>query len=211
MGTKKGLSSLDVFGLISGLIGLVADVISLSALFGLTQANLSIPTSSWVTSLILIFYTSIVVGFYSRRILCHINRKKLADTNLDTDTCDRIEKAATIIGYVITATLCLMFIYSIILQVFISIDQYADQKLKAANIKIEQVKEPAKPQEQNDIESREIRSIEGERYLGKGVSVFLTVVATCVLAFYTNYISKLIYEGCDPDYEASWRSNQLFE
>jgi hypothetical protein len=68
------LSKLDIFGLVSGSIGLIADVISLSALFTLTSASIQVPRSSWVTTIILLIYTGLVVGFYSRRLLCYLNR-----------------------------------------------------------------------------------------------------------------------------------------
>lgn len=73
---SKGLSKLEWFGLISGLVGLSADIITLSALFkhSQSQANISVPTvqltfSLWLLLFFGISYAVLIASFYARRIL----------------------------------------------------------------------------------------------------------------------------------------------
>jgi hypothetical protein len=206
---KKGLSSLDIFGLTSGIIGLVADVIGLSALFGLTQASINIPFSSWVTTLILTVYSSLVMGFYARRILCHINQKKAKRyATLSLYDYARIEHASTIMTCLIAATLCLLFLYN----VMSNVNQYADRdyerKVKELGQRYEEIQGAAKPGEARQLEEAKVSQIdrlEEARSSNKFTAGFLILsfgFPVCVgLVAMINYFSKMIYKGCDSNYQ----------
>lgn len=81
--TSKQLTKLEAFFLIAGIIGLIADAVTLSALFGISK---TMPSDSshtspgswvgvWLLSFFCIIYTSIAFSFYVRRLLLRRHRE----------------------------------------------------------------------------------------------------------------------------------------
>ena len=135
---KKSLSSLDLFGLVSGIIGIIAGAVSLSVLFGLTKASLTIPFPSWFTTFLLVVYGSLIAGFYSRRLLFNINKQKIS--RIGAVDYERVEKAATIATCVITGTLCLMVLFLIGSYFIQQVDQSNSAKKTKLTEKYEKTK-----------------------------------------------------------------------
>lgn len=203
---KKGLSKLDIFGLVSGIIGLIADVIGLSALFGLAQANVSIPVSSWVTTALLILYTGIVTGFYSRRIFCYMNQRNNNKKTLELHHFSRIEEASTVVTYLVVTTLCFMFLYSVRAELFRADSIATEQAIRDINEKYEKLKVTAMPEENEQLEKTRKQAIlerESDGFGGKVTIIFVLGLLTFGGAAMLNYLSRVIYKGCDPSYEAN--------
>lgn len=105
------LTKLEWFGLVSGVIGLVADVYSLSQIFtaskntssATTQGLLAINTQIWILVLLSIIYTVFIFAFFSRRIfsLRHIS----ADGVLSDENYGRIEAGAKSLTRILGMTL----------------------------------------------------------------------------------------------------------
>lgn len=203
-GKKRGLSRLEIFGLTSGSIGLIADAISLSALFKMTSAGLAVPKSGWITMLILITYTGVILGFYSRRILCYLNRGKEKNEKFTKQGYARIEHASVVITSLIIGTLCLMVIYSVFQQALPEADQIRSRNIREINEKYEKLKAKATPEEIEKLEGsketdlRGVLSAEAELFpiwsLGGGLSVLLITGI--------NLLARSIYRGCDLNYQA---------
>ena len=68
---SKGLSKFEWFGLVSGIVGLTADIFSLSSLFRHSQlpdsGGQSLTFTTWITVLLVILYTILILSFYIRR------------------------------------------------------------------------------------------------------------------------------------------------
>jgi len=200
---SKGLSKLEVFGLTSGSIGLVADVISLSALFKLTSAGVEIPKSSWITPLILITYTGVIVGFYSRRILCYLNRGKAKEDRFTKQGYNRIEHASVVITSLIVGTLCLMFIYSAHQRVRQALEQDHSESVQKVNEKYEKLKAKAIPEEIEKLEQAKKTDI-GRLTPTEANIFFLWSFASFLsglLIMFINFLSRSIYKGCDINYQ----------
>jgi uncharacterized membrane protein len=79
------MSRLDWFSIISMCIGLIADVVTISAVLLLTNVNQTAPAAIWLLTLASIFITIVLIGFFSRRffakrcidIYAGINKKNI--------------------------------------------------------------------------------------------------------------------------------------
>lgn len=71
MSEKKGqqLSGLDTFSFVSGIIGLVADVVGLSTIFISVQGTQQPSIIVWIVAALLIIYTILIISIYTRRFL----------------------------------------------------------------------------------------------------------------------------------------------
>ena len=118
LGREAKISGLELFGLISGVIGLVADITSLTMLFG----NLATPGNYYSTLFFFfIFFCSIplivVCGYYVRLLLV-LSAYKEAETTLIDPNYEEIERASLSINMVIGAMFLLINI--IVFGVYIS-------------------------------------------------------------------------------------------
>jgi len=201
---KKGLSKFEVFGLTSGSLGIIADVISLSALFKMTSAGVEIPRSSWITPLILIIYTGVIVGFYSRRLLCYLNRGRAKNEKITKRGYARIEQASIAITYLITGTLWLMLLYSVYPKVSRMIDEGNSQTLREINEKYEKRKAKATPEEIERLEEAKKTDIKVQTERGMSIMFYWSfgLFLLIPLALFINYLSGVIYKGCDINYQA---------
>jgi hypothetical protein len=103
---QEKLSRFDWFGIISGIIGLIADVISLSTLFIVSkgnqdsqnQTNSGISFGVWIASFLMILYTILIASFYSRRLFAMKHKAK--NINLDAYRKGMIEKGARGFTYI---------------------------------------------------------------------------------------------------------------
>lgn len=95
MRKSKLLTKLEAFFLVAGIIGLIADAVTLSSLFSVSKAmttdSSQQATSSWIPVWLLSFfcivYTSIALCFYIRRLLLRRHRKSHSswdDEKIDT-------------------------------------------------------------------------------------------------------------------------------
>lgn len=63
------ISKVDQFGIAAGVIGLIADFSSLSALFPKSSNEDYLPLFGWITIFVLILYSTMVINFFARRAL----------------------------------------------------------------------------------------------------------------------------------------------
>ena len=114
------MSNLDRFGLCTGLIGLVADFVTIGSLgrFG-GQYHLT-PTAVWVIIPVLIMYTTIILSFYARRIALarHLSTERV----LSQETLVKINLGGRASALSIGAPLLLLYGVSL----FISFGDKAD-------------------------------------------------------------------------------------
>ena len=75
---SKQLSKIDKFGIGTGLIGLVADVVSLTSLFAISSDSKSVPLHIWLLVLLSIVYSITATNFYARQYFhkCALNNSK---------------------------------------------------------------------------------------------------------------------------------------
>jgi len=188
---KIDLSNLDIFGLVSGIIGLIADVISLSALVGLTKANISIPVTSHVTSVILIIYTLMIAGFYARRILVYINQKKIARKQMTIDY-KKIEVGARVVVCVLAASLFTLYIYNLAVATY----QYNSADILK---KIEEEKSASK-----DKPDRRVVGDHDYEFRVAGANTFVAVFLGSAVAVGITaailFLSGMLYQAFDPFY-----------
>ncbi len=201
---SKGLSKLDIFGLVSGSIGLIADVISLSALFALTSASVQVPTFNWVSTLVLIVYTSVIVGFYSRRIIFYINRRDTTKEKFTKRDFDRIEHASIAITSLITGTLWLMFLWGVYQNVNKYLDQENSKKVQEITEKYEKMKPKATLEEKLQLEELKETEIKKQTQGQSEALVFgglFALVISLGLIALLNLLPNVIYRGCDIKYQ----------
>jgi hypothetical protein len=118
---KKRLSPLDWFGLVSGILGLVADIIALLSVFAFVSPasatqNANLPGFVWVFILSSIFYTHIILCFYVRRYF-HLREERL-NTNIFPNTRsekqkrqDKIEEGMILIEMLVSAPVFIVLIF----------------------------------------------------------------------------------------------------
>ena len=112
----RTLSSLDWFGIISGSIGLIVDIIALSSILILSSTEASnISIGIWLLAAFTIIYTTIIVGFYSRRFFCirHRDRSKI----LTSRQYDRIENGSLSAIIVVGGPLIIAYLINIMILV----------------------------------------------------------------------------------------------
>ena len=134
-------------------------------------------------------------------------RKIYADgQELDNNDYKRIEEASIFITSTLTATLCLMFIYSLGSRISTYIDEYYAPEIKEINDKYEKLKVSDKTIPLNTLEeAREKAIIDLERdKIPKPIAWGLTFLLGGMMSFgliaIVVNISKVIYKGCDPSY-----------
>jgi len=115
--TKKsnGLSWLDWFGIVTGGIGLIADGISLSALFSASnRANQSENVSAWlIISFLAIIYTIGMVGFFSRRFFVTRNSKRQKRSRTKANFYKIVERSTLILCLLIGLPLIMAYLVSV--------------------------------------------------------------------------------------------------
>lgn len=208
-----GLSKFDIFGLGSGIFGLVVNLGTFLGWLGFSKANLNI---SWVTSVIFIFYTAIIAGFYSRRILFahNISEAEKHGQSLHWTDLPRIEHAATIITCVICSTLCLAFIYNFATTRAQSYEADLSAKRTEVNNRYDRLVALASGETPNsaskierieDNRQTELKDIvrkkvtDGPEFV---MSIFGIIVVSVGLVALSNYLSKAVYKGVDSSYKA---------
>ena len=107
------MSGLDWFALSTGLIGLVADFITIAALVRLDGSHYVAPVVIWVVAPVLIMYTTIILSFYARRIslIRHISIKPL----LSQEVLNKINKGGIVSAQIIGTPLLLLYGVSMVL------------------------------------------------------------------------------------------------
>lgn len=101
------LNGLEWFGLISGSIGLIVDVVALASImrgfgtesFGID--NLTMSTIAFAS----VFYTAVIIGFYTRRVLCVHGRQKFPGATLTREDYMRIRRSSLTVTYIVAAPL----------------------------------------------------------------------------------------------------------
>jgi len=108
------LSGFEWFALSTGLIGLVADFITIASLVHLGGGSGYVtPTAIWVVTPILIIYTTIVLSLYSRRIF--YLRHKAENHQYTLNVYSEINRGGFAIAQVIGLPLFLIYDVSLIL------------------------------------------------------------------------------------------------
>jgi hypothetical protein len=101
------LSGLDWFALSTGLIGLVADFVTIASLVHFDGSHYVAPTIILVVTPVLIMYTTIVLSFYTRRIALvrHMNTNPL----LSWEVYEKIRKGGVVSAQTIGTPLLLLY------------------------------------------------------------------------------------------------------
>ena len=99
---RRRLTKVRTFAVASGIIGLTADVITITSLFRantfIRTGQAPIPTAGafvWIASLVLLVYTVVVIGVYVRVYLTRRHREHLNESR------ERRERGATAITYML--------------------------------------------------------------------------------------------------------------
>lgn len=111
---RARLGSLEYFGLFSGIIGLLADAISLGMLsFGLGSQATGGAASSWIAAVwVLLFmgimYTVVIASFYARRLGALKHRQRLV-RSWSSANRDRVERGARFVSFLVGVPLILSY------------------------------------------------------------------------------------------------------
>ncbi len=208
---NNDLSKLDKFGLWSGIFGLLVNLGTFLGWLGFGKSNINV---GYATAIILIFYTTIISGFYARRLLFITNKKELTAVgkNLEIADFSRIEHAASLVTCGIAASLCLAFIFNTQQIRYYNLRKEYDDKLSQLNAKYEKTTEGKDKDKElysslltKDYQRKEeIEKLEMERqndyFLSLGLFSLLLLVSGTGLTAGSNYVSNAIYKGCDPKY-----------
>jgi hypothetical protein len=112
----KKLTSLDWFGIVTGLIGLIVDVIALSAIFSLPQSKeYTFNTSLWLLAATSLIYTITVISVYARRVFCIRYRGRVR--SLSIEKVAKIERGVTGIIFGIGLPIFLTYAISLALAI----------------------------------------------------------------------------------------------
>ena len=95
----QGLNSIDKFGIVTGLIGLVADCVSLGSLFAISKSAQNPSFYIWLLVLLSIVYSIALVNFYARRYFRRRNLKNSLE--LSSASYRYIEKGTQSVTYLI--------------------------------------------------------------------------------------------------------------
>ncbi len=77
---QQRLSGFDAFGIVSGIIGLLADGIALSTIFVQLRSSPAVPQIGvvvWIVAALLIVYTTMVISVYARRFFTVRQRRPI--------------------------------------------------------------------------------------------------------------------------------------
>jgi hypothetical protein len=104
---QSRLSNIDKFGLGTGLIGLVADVVSLAGLFTFSSSAQGTPIPIWIFVLISLIYSIAATNFYARRYFCkrvirrneRLSRQELRRVEEGTASVTALISFPTLIAY----------------------------------------------------------------------------------------------------------------
>lgn len=107
------MSGLEWFAVLSGVIGLVADFVTIGSMIHSGSPSTKYPTVIWFLVSTLILYTTIVLSFYARRIA--VVRHKSAHGKLSEDMFWKIEKGSKMVAKLIGTPLILLFAVSLAL------------------------------------------------------------------------------------------------
>ena len=103
MSNKKNpqgsLSNIDRFGIVVGLIGLVADSITLGSLFTISKSTQNSPFYIWLLVLLGIVYTTLLLNFYARKYFHRQRLKYMQEVSLTSYR--RIEKGTQYLTFLI--------------------------------------------------------------------------------------------------------------
>lgn len=81
MREKRKISKVDQFGIAAGLVGLIADFSSLSALFRSPSEESYLTLFNWIAVFMLILYSTIIINFFVRRFLFRRFRCRVFESN----------------------------------------------------------------------------------------------------------------------------------
>lgn len=107
---KQHLSSFDRFGLVSGIIGLLADVIALSTIFVQLQSSQGVPQIGvvvWIVAALSIVYTTLVISIYARRFFT--SKQRRPGYTVTVAGYATIERGARAVTMAVGISLCLVF------------------------------------------------------------------------------------------------------
>jgi hypothetical protein len=79
MREKRKISKVDQFGIAAGLIGLIADFSSLSALSQNPSEESHLTLFNWITVFMLILYSTMIINFFVRRSLFRRFRRRISE------------------------------------------------------------------------------------------------------------------------------------
>lgn len=112
------LSYLDIFGIISGTIGLICNLIGLPSLLITSQKVQVGGTDFWILVFVLVFvlmvYITFVINMYTRRILC-IRNKRNSPRALTVKQREKLESGTLVVTCLAGLTLLYVFTTSILI------------------------------------------------------------------------------------------------
>ncbi len=111
MKNDQKISHLDLFTIICAGIGILADIITISAILILTKSDKTAPFAIWLLALVSIVITIILIGFFSRRFF--VNRTRTLITEVNEVNYQRIESGSRTLS--ITCGMILLMLYSLTL------------------------------------------------------------------------------------------------
>jgi len=121
------MSGLDWFVLSTGVIGIVADIVTIASATRLDGSYRVTPLAIWVIAPILIIYSTIILSFYARRIA--LVRYLNAYGTLSEQMFNRIDYGGTLCSQIVGIPLLLLY--------FVSLDlSFGDQNTFFGNIVI---------------------------------------------------------------------------
>lgn len=103
----NGLSGLEWFALSTGLLGLVADFVTIASLASFDSSHHVTPTVIWVVTPVLIMYTITVLSFYARRIALIHHMK--ANPLLSREAYEKIHQGGVVSAQAIGTPLLLLY------------------------------------------------------------------------------------------------------
>ncbi|MET0626581.1 MAG: hypothetical protein ABW250_26840 [Pyrinomonadaceae bacterium] len=111
---RESLTRFDWFGIISGVIGLIADVIAISSVLIMSQKGQDVSTALWLISFVGIIYTTFVVSFYARRVFTA--NHKLKGGELTPKSQKTIDSGSAALTIVVGGALFFAFLFSVLAQ-----------------------------------------------------------------------------------------------
>jgi uncharacterized membrane protein len=175
---EKELTRYDLFGIVTGIIGLIADAITLAALFKVSQdASDTSPqylksTTAflWMFSFLCIVYTTLIAGFYIRRLFTA--RHRLASTEVQRKRTSIIYDGASALTY--TIGMPLFLVYSLVSLLALFDSSLRDSKMAGT--------------------------------AGFGIFILMGfggLPFSLLVCFFLNQAANRMYAGFDPDYDGT--------
>lgn len=111
--SQKTMSGLDKFGLISGIIGLTADVLALAAVFQTQQQQpQGVSVNVWLLIFLLSIYAILIISFYFRKASAEKARREVTSAHIRE--YQRVEKGARRLTKGIGTPLFTVYFYMLI-------------------------------------------------------------------------------------------------